>query len=420
MHTGPHSRLAALTLLGLLPLTASADFLADSQLSLETRNFYMNRDYRDADKPDTPRFHGEPKAKSEEWAQGFMLRYASGFTDGPLGFGVDGLGLLGVKLDAGRGTSGTGALQVQRDGEVSDEFGFFGPTAKARLGKSVLTVGTHAPTLPVAFRNDTRLLPQTFQGAQIVSNDLDKLTLTAGQFRATRLRNSSDYEDMTMFSDGAVGGVASDRFNYAGVTWAPSSSLAATYYQAELKDNYRQHYANLLHGLPLAEGLTLKSDIRFFRSTDEGDTTVDNRNLGAMFTLMYKGHALGLAYQDQGGDTGTPFIGGGTDPWTLNTVTYHHFLRAREDSWQLRYDYDFAASGIPGLSLMTRYVSGDNFEIGGQDAREWERDLDIAYVVQSGPLRGLNLRWRNVAYRGSHTTDIDENRFIVGYTIKFW
>ncbi|MFZ6049382.1 OprD family porin [Pseudomonas sp. CR3202] len=420
MHTGLHSRLGALTLLCLLPMSASADFLADSQLSLETRNFYMNRDYRDADKPDTPRFRGLPKAKSEEWAQGFMLRYSSGFTEGPLGFGVDGLGLLGIKLDAGRGTSGTGALQVQRDGEVSDEFGFFGPTAKARLGKSVLTVGSHAPTLPVAFRNDTRLLPQTFQGAQIVSNDLDKLTLTAGQFRATRLRNSSDYEDMTMFSDGAGGGVASDRFNYAGVTWAPSSSLAATYYQAELKDNYRQHYANLLHGLPLAEGLTLKSDIRYFRSTDEGHTTVDNRNLGAMFTLMYKGHALGLAYQDQEGDTGTPFIGGGTDPWTLNTVTFHHFLRAREDSWQLRYDYDFAASGIPGLSLMTRYVSGDNFEIGGQDAREWERDLDIAYVVQGGPLKGLNLRWRNVAYRGSHTTDIDENRFIIGYTIKFW
>ncbi|MNQ60429.1 Porin-like protein NicP precursor [compost metagenome] len=420
MHTGPHLRLGTLTLLGLLPLTASADFLADSQLSLETRNFYMNRDYRDADKPDVPRFQGEPRAKSEEWAQGFMLRYASGFTEGTLGLGVDGLGLLGVKLDAGRGTSGTGALQVQRDGEVSDEFGFFGATAKARLGKSVLTVGTHAPTLPVAFRNDTRLLPQTFQGAQIVSNDLDKLTLTAGQFRATRLRNSSDYEDMNMFADGAVGGVASDRFNYAGVTWAPASSLAATYYQAELKDNYRQHYANLLHGLPLAEGLTLKSDIRYFRSTDEGRTTVDNRNLGAMFTLMYKGHALGLAYQDQDGDTGQPFIAGGTDPWTLNTVTYHHFLRAREDSWQLRYDYDFAASGIPGLSLMTRYVSGDNFEIGGQDAREWERDLDIAYVVQGGPLKGLNLRWRNVTYRGSHTTDIDENRFIVGYTIKFW
>jgi hypothetical protein len=69
---------------------------------------------------------------------------------------------------------------------------------------------------------------------------------------------------------------------------------------------------------------------------------------------------------------------------------------------------------------MTRYVSGDNFEIAGTNAKEWERNVDIAYVVQSGPLKNVNLRLRNVAYRGSRTTDIDENRIIVGYTFKFW
>jgi hypothetical protein len=41
-------------------------------------------------------------------------------------------------------------------------------------------------------------------------------------------------------------------------------------------------------------------------------------------------------------------------------------------------------------------------------------------VVQSGPLKNVNLRLRNVAYRGSRTTNIDENRIIVGYTFKFW
>jgi len=41
-------------------------------------------------------------------------------------------------------------------------------------------------------------------------------------------------------------------------------------------------------------------------------------------------------------------------------------------------------------------------------------------VIQSGPLKNLVLRWRNVAYRGSRTTDIDENRLIVNYVLKFW
>lgn len=393
-----------------------ADFIGDSHLSLETRNFYMNRDFRD---------NVGGKHKSEDWGQGFMLRFNSGFTSGTVGFGADALGLLGVKLDSGRGTSGAGALQVQQNGDVSDEFSFLGLTAKARFADSLLTVGTHAPTLPVAFRNDTRLLPQTFQGTQLVSRDIEKLTLTAGQFRATRLRDSADYQDMSMaaFAEGGAlvgGGKASDAFNYAGASYNPLPNLTSTYFYAELQDNYHQHYANLLYNLPLSNELTLRSDIRYFDSGKEGNTTVDNRNLGAMFTLAYQGHALGFAYQEQSGKTGLPFIAGGTDPWALNTVTYHHFLRAKEDSWQLRYNYDFAAAGIPGLTLMTRYIRGDGFQIGTANAKEWERDLDLGYVVQSGPLKNLSLRWRNVTYRGSHTTDIDENRLIVGYTFTFW
>ncbi|HYQ38964.1 MAG TPA: OprD family outer membrane porin, partial [Pseudomonas sp.] len=191
---------------------ASAAFVDDSHLSLEARNFYMNRDYRDSDKSDVPKYKGTAKNKVEEWGQGFMLRFESGYTPGPVGFGVDALGLLGIKLDSGDGTSGTGALLRYGSGESADQFGFIGPTAKAKISQTVLTLGTHTPLLPIAFRNDTRLLPQTFEGAQLVSKDIDKLSLTAGQFRSTRLRDSTDYQDMTMFADGATGGVASDRF----------------------------------------------------------------------------------------------------------------------------------------------------------------------------------------------------------------
>ncbi|PZR74498.1 MAG: outer membrane porin, OprD family [Stutzerimonas stutzeri] len=402
------------------PGIASAAFIEDGTASLELRNFYMNRDYRDDDKADTPQHKGQAKAKADEWGQGFILNLQSGFTEGPVGFGVDALGLLGVKLDSGAGTSGTGTLpRSPATAEPVDDYSFLGLTAKARLSNTVLTLGTHTPTLPVLFRNDTRMLPQTFEGAQILSKEFEGLTLLGGQFRSTRLRDSSNYDDMTMFADGSSGGVASDRFNYAGGSYAFTPKLTATYYYAELEDNYSQHHVNLLHVLPLSERLGLKSDIRYFKSDGEGNARVDNRNLGAMFSLLYAGHSLGLGYQDQSGDTGMPFVGGGTDPWTLNTLTYHHFLRAGEDGWQVRYDYDFAAAGLPGLSLMARYVHGDNFEIGGVDAKEWERDVDLAYTVQSGPLKNFNVRWRNVMYRGSHTTDLDENRLIVSYTLKF-
>ncbi|MNG03793.1 Porin-like protein NicP precursor [compost metagenome] len=107
----------------------------------------------------------------------------------------------------------------------------------------------------------------------------------------------------------------------------------------------------------------------------------------------------------------------------VNLVTYNTFTKPEEDSWQLRYDYDFASLGIPGLSFMTRYVSGDGVEQGAvRDGREWERDTDLAYVVQSGSLRGFNIRLRNVTFRSGDglTQDIDENRIILGYTLALW
>lgn len=411
-----HTPLAMTLIAGCIATPAMADFIEDSHLTLEARNFYMNRDWRDD--------HPSGKHKLEEWGQGFMLRFNSGYTEGPVGFGVDALGLLGIKLDAGGGTNGTGALLVQDDDEAADEFSSLGLTAKMRAGKSVLTLGTHESLLPLSFRNDTRLLPQTFDGAQIVSRDLDKLTLTAGQFRSTRLRDSTDNQDMTMFAFAKGGGLIpskpSDRFNYAGVTYDPLPNLRGTYYYAELKDNYSQHYLNLIHTLPLAEDWRLKSEVRYFHSEEQGNSGVDNRTLGSMFTLGYKGHNLGVGYQNQSGSTGMPFLGGGTDPWAFATVTYHHFLYAEEDTWQIRYDLDLATVGVPGLTLMSRYLKGDNFQVGNANADERELNTDLTYTVQKGPLKDVYVRWRNVSYRGSHTVDNDENRLIVGYTFKFW
>ncbi|MCY1306728.1 Porin-like protein NicP [compost metagenome] len=72
---------------------------------------------------------------------------------------------------------------------------------------------------------------------------------------------------------------------------------------------------------------------------------------------------------------------------------------------------------------MTRYLSGDGIELGaGQaDGKEWERDTDIAYVVQGGPLKNLGLKWRNATVRSTHFgNDLDENRLILSYTLPLW
>ena len=118
-----------------------ADFLADSKATLELRNFYFNRDYRQTN---------APQSRQEEWAQGFLLRYESGFTEGLIGVGFDVIGLVGVKLDSSPDRAGSGLLKRHRDTSkgAQDEYGELGLTAKVRASKSTLKLGTLLPKLP--------------------------------------------------------------------------------------------------------------------------------------------------------------------------------------------------------------------------------------------------------------------------------
>ena len=120
------------------------------------------------------------------------------------------------------------------------------------------------------------------------------------------------------------------------------------------------------------------------------------------------------------GDSAFPYIDG-SNPYLVNFVQINDFAEANERSWQLRYDYDFAAVGIPGLSFMTRYISGDDAKpVAGGTGSEWERNTELQYVFQDGALKNLGLRWRNASYRSDFARDADENRLIVSYAFPIW
>ena len=389
---------------------ALADFVDDSKASVELRNFYLNRDFRQ---------DNAPQSRTDEWAQGFTGRLVSGFTEGTLGFGVDALGQMGLKLDSSPDRRGSGLLPVGDSGQAADSYSKLGLTAKARAGKTVLNLGTLQPVLPVVMYNDTRLLGSSFRGGLLNSQDIQGLSFNAGRLTQASLRDSSGNEDI------GYGAASSDHFDFAGAQYALTPRLNLSYYSANLQDIYRQQFAGLTYRWPLGEGVALKTDIRYFDSRDEGRKlagTIDNRNFNGMIGLEYKTHRFTTAWQYLSGDSDFPFLNG-AEPYVANLVTYNLFTRAEEDSWQLRYDYDFAGWGVPGLTFMTRYVDGRNVRTATvDDGREWERDTDLAYVVQDGPRKGVSVRWRNVTFRAGDglTTDVDENRLIVGYTLALW
>lgn len=399
------------------PLSAYAEFIQDSKASLDLRNFYMNRDFRQTN---------APQNKADEWAQGFVLRLESGYTEGRVGFGVDALGELGVKLDSSRDRRGTGLLPYGASQQPVDNYSELGLTAKVRVSKTVLKAGTLQPQLPVAAYNDTRLLPSTYSGELLTSQDIAGLTLNLGRLEKQNLRDSSSNDAMS------YAGVDSNHLDLAGGTYAITPQLATTYYYAQMQDIYRQHFIGLVHDLPLSNGMSLRSDLRYFDTREQGNHElrgasrvdggrIDNRFFNGMLSLSTGAHKFGLGYQNLSGHG--DFAYPGMDPYSVNLVTINVFTKAETDAWQARYDYNFAALGLPGLIFMTRYVDGSHVQTASvRNGREWERDTDLTYTVQSGPLKNVNVRLRNATLRSSNglTSDIDENRIIVGYSLALW
>ncbi len=409
-------------LLSTLPLSALAadgGFLADSTATLNARNYYFSRDFRDVP--------ASAQSKQEEWAQGFILNFKSGYTPGPVGFGVDAIGLLGIKLDGSKdraGALGTGLMPRQQDGEPADEYSRAGAALKVRTSKTELKVGELQPNLPVLTFSDIRLLPPTVQGAGIVSQEFAGLTLQGGQMRSMSQRDEAGDGPMSPWiGRRAVLAVTSDRFNYAGADYAFNqnrTSVGAWY--AQLEDVYNQRFFSLKHSEPVGSW-TLGANLGYFDSSEDGDQlagAIDNQTFYTMLSAKRGGHTFQVGYQNLSGDHGMVRVFGNVTPLANELPTFD-FASTDERSWQARYDYDFAALGIPGLVSTVRYVKGDNVDTGtAEEGKDWERDLDLGYTVQSGPLKNVSVRVRNVTARSNYRASIDENRLIISYNLAIF
>ncbi|VVP00852.1 Porin-like protein NicP [Pseudomonas fluorescens] len=446
------STLALAVAVGVLAQQAgAAGFIEDSKATLGLRNFYINTDNRDGDTK-----AAKAQNKQEEWGQGFDLRFTSGYTQGTVGFGIDAIGLLGVRLDSGGGTNGATATSYggtvfpsKSNGEAVDNFSSLGLTAKAKISQTELKLGTLQPKLPVIVTNDGRLLPQTFQGGQVTSNDIKDLTLVGGQIEHAKGRNSSNNEELSIAGANAhtATGRDSNKFIYGGGDYKITKDLTAQYYYGNLEDFYKQHFLGLVHNWAIGPGV-LKSDFRYFNSRDDGangntpayyttgnDTgftngrgKVDNNLYSGLFLYTVAGHTFGGGYQASNGNSDFPWLnqGDGSSAYLTTDMQIAKFARAGERTWQARYSYDFAKVGVPGLTAGVVYLRGDNIDTvgangreNGSDSSEWERDLTIGYVVPEGPLKNLGLMWKNATWRNDvpGQRDQDENRLIVSYSI---
>ncbi|MBF8741872.1 OprD family porin [Pseudomonas guariconensis] len=407
-----HPKTLSLALLGAglvanAPQVLAAGFVEDAKATLGLRNFYINRNFTNP---------ANPQGKAEEWTQSFILDARSGFTEGPVGFGVDVLGLWSVKLDGGGGTYGTALLPRHDDGRPADDYGRLAVAGKARLSKTELKIGEWMPVLPILRSDDGRSLPQTFRGGQVTSNEIAGLTLYGGQFRGNSPRNDASMDDMS------YGGASSDRFNFAGGEYKFNQDRTLVgLWNAVLKDVYRQQYLQVSHSQPVGSW-TLGANLGYFQGEEDGAERagqLDNKTYSGMFSARYGGHTFYLGLQKVSGDTWMRV--NGTSGGTLANDSYNaSFDNANERSWQVRHDFNFVTLGVPGLTLMNRYISGrDVHSAAVSDGKEWVRESELAYVIQSGPFKDLSVKWRNSTIRRDFSNnEFDENRLIFNYPLS--
>jgi imipenem/basic amino acid-specific outer membrane pore len=414
-------------------------FVEDATFNLLLRNYYYNRN-KEGHFDD-----GKPNRDDKDWTQGFHGVFSSGFTQGTIGFGVDAFGYLGVKLDGEDRYSGSGNLSVSadgsRNGHNNDSFGKAGAAVKIRVSKTLLKFGDMQPTTsPVFAVGGSRLLPQTASGFSLMSSEIDNLDVEAGHFTSgtSQDRTGRDGELWATYA-----GISTTSADFVGGKYSINDALSVSLYGAKLKDIWNQYYTNVNYALPLSDTQSLTFDFNYYNTQDTGsakagDISNNAYSLSAAYSFM-AAHTLTFGFQKVNGNTPFDYIGvgdnnrGGDSIFLANSIQYSDFNGPGERSFQARYDLNMATFGVPGLSFMTRYITGDNIDgtrvsanspyagLYGEDGKHHETNLEAKYVVQQGPAKNLSFRMRqawHTANADEGEGDVKEFRLIVDYPIS--
>lgn len=404
------------------------DFFDDAKTEVLSRNFFLSNDYR------SPSPAG--KNYKQEWAQGFIGTFTSGYTPGSVGFGIDAHAFLGLKLDGGKGHSGTGLLPVDSSGRSEPNYSSAGGAFKLKVSRTTLAFGEMTVETPVFDTSDKRLQPEYATGLLLNSREIDNVNLTAGHFTAFKNQDSSSsHGDFSGYgATTEAGGIS-----FLGADLYGGSPVGGSLYASELTDTWHQYYANL-H--VKQSGLLLDANLYHTRDTGRALAgAIDNTAFSLSGKYNFGPHAVMLGWQRINGDTPFDFVGGDSI-YLANSIKYADFNGAGERSWQARYDLDLGAFGIPGLTFMTRYVRGSHIDgthapkggaynpfdadtgdyqpQQGAGGKHWERDIDLKYIVQSGAAKDLSAQLSHVSHRANEAQagdDIDRIYVVIQYPL---
>lgn len=417
-------------------------FIDGSRLDLNLRHYYSNQ-HTQGDTYLAIRKDGRltPTRVRETWVQAAMLDYASGYTQGALGIGLDASLYSAVNLQRGHGRVANGGdrVLVDSDGDAIPTWSRLAVGAlRLRLAGSTLRVGRQRLDNPILRYKDNRALPSSFQGVALSDQSIAGLQLDAGRFDRAIPRTGTGSERLTTtFGDRAV---KADSISYAGARY--SGALSASLYGSQLADTWQQLYLGLGGTLGDRAELAVRPAFHYYRTRDSGQQQlgyIDNQAWSLATTLTHQAHGLTLAWQQIEGNEYFDYVWESTGNYMANSL-YSDYNGPNERSWQLRYDFDASAYGVPGLSLGGWHAKGwaidgshyqgdrngrhAGYNVRGlRGARHEENGLVLGYVLQGGPWRDTNVRtivYNHRAHGGQIDGSYDEVRLVVNMPLRLF
>ncbi|MGY3171447.1 hypothetical protein ACVWYU_000821 [Pseudomonas sp. TE12234] len=416
-------------------------FLEDSSLTLNTRHWYSHEVGHKATyfKLQTP--DGVRKLRDRTaWLQGFRLDFVSGFTDGPVKFGLDLSTFSAVALERSRtaAAGGSNRMLVDKDGDVVDDWSKLGIAAlKFKVAETLLKVGRQQVRTPMMSYTDTRTLPSTFNGISLESHDIEGLTIKSGYFDRGSPRTGAGSEDLSPTYGSRL--VTSDFNAYAGADYLSAGGWRSSAYVSRFDDIWDREYLGL--GKKSAWGpVNVDVQLDAYNTQSSGREIAGNINqqaYGLTITPRWRNHTLKFGLQQIKGDEYFDYPAE-SNAISLPNTMLSFYNGPNERSIGVNYSTDFVAYGLPGLTTSLWYIKGmgiDGSHYNGgpngiytsvlkqQGESHYEVGTYASYTVQSGTFKNISLIANYSWHRASEYQlegNLEEFRLIVNVPIKIF
>lgn len=376
--------------------------LRDTKFYAELRSFSLDSDNLNA-------------SESEAWALGGSAGFKTGYFRESVAFGAT--AYTSQRLYGPDDKGGTKLLAPGQHG-----YSVLGEAySEILLTESIkASVGLRGFDTPYINRDDSRMTPNTFEGA-VMQGSFGGIEgapgwhFGGGYVDKIKERDSGDFVSMATAA-GAPAGTSRGTALAGGYYTIGDLSIGGIDYNSSGIINIA--YMEAKDAFPLTDRLRLQLAVQH---SEQRSGTEDphlgrefsGRQLGLKAELAFTGALLTGAYTSTGNGAALQSPWGGYPGYTGVQIRY--FDRAGEDAWMLRAACNF--QWVRNLSAYALYVHGSRPEAPQQYAQD-EYDLNLQWQATSGRYQGLSLRVRygHVSQAGPDELHTQQLRLILYYS----